>query len=182
MKQVDKHQVVILVLGAVILTGFGVFRYMPIVNKKMAMKEQMAKQSLSTEQIQEYSRRVPELKLQKKALEQKQQEYLTKIPEGKQFAQLWQNIAEAMNECRLEDQLVQPGTEEKSTEMCCIPLKIECRGTLEQMFAFLQKLEGFDRLVCFEEIQLENSSDYSAVIKLNAKAKVYYQPEKADNS
>ncbi len=182
MKQVDKHQAVILVLGVVILTAFGVFRYMPIVNKKMAMNEQMAQQSLSMEQIQEYCRRLPELNLQKRALEEKRQEFLTKIPEGKQFAQLWQDIAEAMNECRLDDQLVQPGTEEKSEELCSIPLKIECRGTLEQIFAFLQKLEGFDRLVCFEEIQLENSSDFSAVVKLNATAKVYYQPEKGDNS
>ncbi len=182
MKQVDKHQAIILVLAAVVMVAFGVFRYMPIVNKKIAMKEQMAQQSLPMEQIQEYSQRLPELKLQKKALEENQREYLTKIPEGKQFAQLWQHIAEAMNECRLEDQMVQPGIEEKSADVCCIPLKIECRGTLEQMFTFLQKLEKLDRLVCFEEIQLENSSDFSAVIKLNAKAKVYYQPEKADNS
>ena len=181
MKQIDKKQATILMLATVVLLGFGLFRYMPIVRKRMAMKKQLDSQSLSMEQIQEYSRLLPELNLQKRQLEEKLQTSAGKIPEGKQFAKLWQQIAEVMNECQLQDQLVQPETEMKSDELCCIPLRIECRGSLDQMFMFFQKLENFDRLVCFEDVQLENSSDLDAEIKLNAKANVYYKPSKAGN-
>jgi Tfp pilus assembly protein PilO len=182
MKQIDKQQVTILILGAVVLLGFGLFRYMPIVRKRMAIKEQMNLQSLSMEQIQEYSRLLPELNQIKRQLEEKLQASSGKIPEGKQIAQLWQQIAEVMNECKLQDQLVQPEAEMQSDELNCIPLRIECRGSLEQMFTFFQKLEKFERLISFEDVQLENSRDFDAELKLNAKANVYYQPSKSGNS
>lgn len=182
MKRIDKQQITILVLAAAILVGFGVFRYVPIVRKKLAMREQMTRQSVSMEQIQDYSRRLPELEMQKKHLEKKIQRNSGKIPEGKQFASLWQQIAEAMNQCQLQDQLVQPAAETQSEDICCVPLKIECKGTLEQLFSFFQLLEGFDRLISFEEIQLENDKDFNAVLKLSAKANVYYQPLKTGKS
>jgi len=182
MKQIDKKQAMILVLAAVILLGFGVFRYMPIIHKRMALKEQMDQQSVSMEQIQEYSRLLPELNLEKRQLEDKLKASSGKIPEGRQFATLWEQIAEVMNECQLQDQLVQPETEMKSDELCCIPLRIECTGSLDQIFAFFRKLENFDRLICFEDILLENSSELDAEIKLNARANVYYQPSNAGNS
>ena len=182
MKQIDKKQAMILMLAAVVLLGFGLFRYMPIVRKRVALKEQMNHQSLSMEQIQEYSRLLPELNLQKRQLEEKLQASSGKIPEGKQFAKLWQQIAEVMNECQLQDQLVKPEAEMKSDELCSIPLRIKCKGSLDQMFMFFQKLEAFDRLLCFEDIRLENSSDLDAEIKLDAKANVYYQPSKVGDS
>ena len=182
MKKMDKQQIAILVSGVIVLVAFGLFRYMPIVRDKLAIKEQMAQQSLSMEQIQEYSQRLPELHQQKKELEQAWQLRSGKIPEGKQFAQLWQQIAEVMNECQLRDQLVQPAAEKKSDDICCVPLKIECKGTLQQMFTFFQLLENFDRLICFEEVQLENDADFSAILKLSAKANVYYQPKKTGSS
>ena len=64
--------------------------------------------------------------------------------------------------------------------MC--PLTIECTGTAEQIFTFFRMLENFDRLVCFEEVQMENDKDFGAMLKLNAKANVYYQPKKTGNS
>ncbi|MBL7214459.1 MAG: type 4a pilus biogenesis protein PilO [Phycisphaerae bacterium] len=182
MKWMDKQQITILILGAIILIGFGVFQYVPIVRRKLALKEQMTRQSLSMDQIQDYSRRLPELHQQKKELEKELQLNSGKIPEGKQFAQLWQQIAEVMNECNLQKQLVQPAAEKISEDICCVPLKIECEGTLQQIFTFFQLLEGFDRLICFEEIQLENDKDFNAVLKLNAKANVYYQPQKTGSS
>jgi Tfp pilus assembly protein PilO len=181
MKQMDKQQITILVLGAILLAGFGMFRYMPIVHKKLELKEQMARQSVSMEQIQEYSRLLPELNQQKKQMEEKQRQVSGKIPQDKQFAQLWQQIAEAMNQCNLQDQLVQPAAEITSKEVCCIPLTIECQGTFDQVFKFFQLLENFDRLICFEDIQLENSDDFNAVLKLRARAQVYYQSLKVDN-
>ena len=140
MKYIDKQQVTIFLLGAMILIGFGVFLYAPIVRKKLALKSQMARQSLSMEQIQAYSRRLPELEMQKRTLQQQVQTHAGKIPEGKEFAHLWHRIAEAMNACNLQNQLVQPETEKSFEELNCVPMKIECTGSLEQVFSFFRSI------------------------------------------
>lgn len=181
MRELDKKQTIILVLGAVILTGFAVFRYIPIVRKKLEMRKQISKHSLSMEQIQSYAGSLPELRLEKEQLQEQLEIYDVKIPEGKQFARLWQQIADAMNDCQLSEQSVQPGAEKVSEQLCCIPLSIECEGTLEQVFQFFQSLENFDRLVRVEEVQLENSAEFDATVRLNATANVYYQPDNPDN-
>lgn len=178
MKRIDKQQAAILIIGAVILIGFGMLRYMPIVRQKLALKEEMLRQSISMQEIREYSRRLPELKYQKSRLNEQLLSQSGRIPEGRQFARLWQQIAEVMNECNLQDQLIQPAEEKKSEDLCCVPLTIECKGTLEQIFTFFRMLEAFDRLICFEQVQLDNDKDFSALLKLNAKAYVYYRPLK----
>ncbi len=182
MKHIDKQQLMILLLGAAVLIGFGFFRYVPIVRKKLALTTQMTEQSLSMEQIQAYSRRVPELQQEKGELLGKVQANAGKIPAGKEYAQLWQQIAEVMNACQLENQLVQPEPEKKSDELCWVPLKIECTGTLQQIFTFFQSLEQFERLIRFEDIQLKNDPDLSAMLKLNARANVYYKPFQTDGT
>lgn len=182
MKRIDRQQAIILIVGAIILIGFGIFRYIPIVRRKLEIREQMTRQSLSMEQYQTYIRRLPELRQQKRQLTEKLSRSEGKIPEGKQFAQLWRQIAEVMNECSLQDQLVQPAAEIQSDDLCCVPIKIECTGSLQQIFLFFRLLEDFDRLICFEEVQLENDKDLSAALKLNAKANVYYQPAKSGSS
>ena len=63
-----------------------------------------------------------------------------------------------------------------------IPLTLECRGSLKQLFAFFQAMEDMDRLVRFEEVKFENDSDFNAVVKLNVKANVYYQSDDKGNS
>ena len=62
-------------------------------------------------------------------------------------------------------------------QLCSIPLTLECKGSLEQIFAFFQSLENMDRLIRIEEVTLENDTDFNAVVKLKAKANVYYQPD-----
>jgi Tfp pilus assembly protein PilO len=181
MKKLDKQQWLILMLSGLIFAGFGVFRYLPIVRRNLAVGAQMDRQKLTIEQINSSSVLLPELNLQKKKLEAELDTFTRKIPEGRNFAHLWEEIADVMNACRLTDQLVQPGTELKSNAVCCIPLTIECTGTVEQIFTFFQSLEKMDRLIRIDEARLENSADLGGVVKMTAKANVYYQPLVANN-
>ena len=178
--KLDKQQLIILTLSAVILCGFGVFQYAPVIRQKHAIRDRMAKQDQLSETICSQSVLLPELKQQEKQLQKELIPFSKKVPQGRHFAQLWQQIADVMNECNLTDQLVQPGEELKSEQLCSIPLAFECQGSLEQLFAFFRAMENMDRLVRFEEVKLETGSDFSAVVKLNAKASVYYQPDKRD--
>ncbi|MCI0498222.1 MAG: type 4a pilus biogenesis protein PilO [Planctomycetales bacterium] len=181
MKNPDKQQWVILMVSGLMFVGFGVFRYLPIVRQNIAVGAQMDQQKLTVEQITSSGALLPELTQQKKKLEAELDAFTRKIPEGRNFAQLWQEIADVMNACRLTDQLVQPGTELTSDTVCCIPLTIECKGTAEQIFMFFQSLEKMDRLIRVDDILLENDSGFSAQVKLTAKANVYYQPSDARN-
>ncbi len=181
MRGLDKKQTMILVLGAAILTGFAVFQYVPIVQKKLQMRKQVLKHAQSMEQVQQYAGSLPELRQKKAELTEQVTAYSVKIPEGKQFAQLWQQIADVMNDCQLTEQSVRPGKEQTSEELCCIPLSIECTGTLDQMFEFFQSLENFERLVRIEQIDLKNNDDFDTTVKMNATANIYYQPEHPDN-
>jgi type IV pilus assembly protein PilO len=171
----DKQQLIIVGLTVVILCGFGMFQYIPVIREKHAIQDGMAQQDQISEMICLQSALLPELKQQEKQLQEELIPFAKKVPQDRQFAQLWQKIADVMNECKLTDQLVQPSEELKSDPLCSIPLTLECRGSLKQLFAFFQAMENMDRLVRFEEVKFENDSDFNAVVKLNAKASVYYQ-------
>lgn len=173
----DKQQLIIIGLSAVILCGFGVFQYIPVIRQRHAIREEMTQQDALSEMICSQNALLPELKQQEKQLEESMASFAQKIPRDRQFAQLWQRIADVMNECKLSDQLVQPGKELKSDRLCSIPLTLECRGSLEQLFAFFRAMEDMDRLIRFEEVKFENDSDFNAVVKLNARASVYYQSD-----
>jgi type IV pilus assembly protein PilO len=177
----DKQQLIILGLGAAILCGFGVFQYIPVIRQNHAIRSGMQQQDQLSETIRSQSALLPELKQQEIELQQELVPFNTKVPQERRFAQFWQQIADVMNECKLTDQLVQPGQELKSDQLCSIPLTLECQGSLEQLFAFFQAMENMDRLIRFEEVKLENGTDLNAVVKLYAKASVYYQSESKGN-
>ncbi len=179
--KLDKQQLIILGLSAVILCGFGIFQYIPVIRQRHALSDRMTQQDQLSEAICLQSVLLPELKQQEKQLQKELTPFFKKVPQGRHFAQLWQQIADVMNECKLTDQLVQPGEELKSDSLCSIPLTFECQGSLKQLFAFFQAMENMDRLIRFEEVKFENDSDFNAVVKLNAKANVYYQPDSRDN-
>lgn len=182
MRVFERQQALILLAGGVIFVGFGLFRVIPILRHKQVLAKEMDQYIQSLEKMNTQSLKLPELKREKVQLEAQLPAFCEKIPEGRQFAQLWKQIADVMNECQLRDQLVQPGAEVKSGDLRCIPLKIECTGTLDQIFVFFQSLEAMDRLVCIESVQLENDSDFQARLKLNAAARVYYRPSASDKS
>jgi len=48
---------------------------------------------------------------------------------------------------------------------------------MQDLYAFFQAIEQWDRLIRFEQIELTNDSAFGGTVKLNAKAHLYYQPE-----
>jgi len=177
MKMPDKQQLVILCLSAVFALGFGIFHYVPVLREKRVISKEITDQRQLFEQVCSQSALLPELEREQKQLQQALMPFDRKIPHGRHFAKLWQQIADAMNQCNLTEQLVQPGEERKSEQVCSIPLTLECKGSLEQLFAFFEAIENMDRLIRIEEAIFENDSELNAVVKLTAKANVYYQPD-----
>jgi Tfp pilus assembly protein PilO len=181
MKKPDKQQLIILLLGVAVSVGFGIFRYIPIVRQKFAIQKQMEQQNQVIDEICSFSVLIPELKEQKSQLEIQLLPFEQKVPQGRNLATLWRQVADVMNKCGLTDQLVQPGVEVKSQELCSIPLTIECNGTMEQIFSFFESLEEINRLIRIEQVTLDRGGDLNSGIKLKAQASVYYQPDESEN-
>jgi Tfp pilus assembly protein PilO len=132
-------------------------------------------QDIAVTQVREYSIGIPVLRRQAGELRVSLGDYARRIPPGRQFADLWHRIADVMNRHNLQDQIVQPGGETTGPTVGCIPITIQCSGTLEQVFEFLKSLSDFERVIRIDKLQLLNDADFSGRIKLSADAKVYYQ-------
>lgn len=181
MKNFDRQQFYICIAGIVLAGGFIAFRYVPIVRQNVAVTEKIKEQEALINQIHSQGTLFPELVYQREQLTERLIPFEQKVPRGRNFAQLWQQIADIMNDCKLREQLVRPGSELKSDRLCSIPLTIECKGTLEQIFTFFKSLENIDRLIQIEEMELEKDADLHTLVKLYAKANVYYQPDEKNN-
>jgi len=81
-----------------------------------------------------------------------------------------------MNKQNLKEQLVQPGSEIQSAEVNCIPINIECSGSLKQIFELFKSLNNFERLIRIESIRLINDKDFVGPLKMKVQASVYYRP------
>ncbi len=175
MKHPEKKQVQIIVIAAVIIVGFGVLRFYPLARRMAKIRRTRGQQVAAVAQMRQHTMGIPMLRRQTDDLRVELVDYDRKIPPDQQFADLWHRMAEAMSRHNLQDRIVQPGVETTSQSVGCIPITIQCSGTLEQTFEFLKSLADFDRLVRIEELQLQNDTEYSGWIKLSAAAKVYYQ-------
>lgn len=175
MRGIDKQQTVLLAAALLLAAGFGAFRYMPLLRQRQAMDVLMEQNNQTLEQIHIQTTRLPELieELEEKRIQAAA--FDTQIPADKSFAQLWGRFAELMNQCRLTDQLVQPGSPRESDQIGSIPLTIACSGSMQDLYAFFTAIEQWDRLIRLEEVELINDSGFNGRVKLNAKAELYYQ-------
>lgn len=173
----DKQQIV-LVSGVLLLTAvFGVFRYKPLMQQRVALDETIAQNQSTLQEIQTKEMKLPELAEQIKRMQTQTAVFDAKIPAGRSFADLWRQIADLMNQCRLTDQLVQPGQPIETEQLGTIPLTLACSGTTQDIYAFFRTIEQWDRLIRFEQVELSNDNTFGGCVKLNAKARLYYQAE-----
>jgi hypothetical protein len=143
MRSIDKQQIV-LVSGVLLLTAvFGVFRYKPLMQQRVALDETIAQNQSTLQEIQTKEMKLPEL----------------------------------ANQCRLTDQLVQPGQPIETEQLGTIPLTLACSGTTQDIYAFFRTIEQWDRLIRFEQVELSNDNTFGGCVKLIAKARLYYQAE-----
>ena len=151
MKFLQRQQLIIIVLAAALISGFAMFLYYPLLRQTKAVKQADAAQSSSAAKADARKRQLPLLRKQTEELEHRLQNFDQRLPASREFAGLWQQIAEVMNEHNLKDQLVQPGNEIQGPQLNCIPISIRCSGRGEQIFEFLKSLQKFERFIRVEK-------------------------------
>jgi Tfp pilus assembly protein PilO len=72
--------------------------------------------------------------------------------------------------------VVAPGEEIKADKLNCMPVNMQCKGKLGQIFEFYRQLQRLDRLVRIESVKLVNSDDLSGQVSMQTRTVVYYRP------
>jgi len=175
MRHLERKQWTIIGLAGLIVAGFALLRFYPLIRRAGEISHIRRVQETNVARIRECAVQLPALRRQVESLKLETADYDRKIPQSRQFAELWQQIAEIMNRYSLGDQIVQPGPENVGGKVNCIPITIQCTGTLEQAFGFIAALRGLERAVRIEKCHLTNENDFSGRLKMNAVAMVFHQ-------
>ena len=177
----ERQQLIIIGVAFFVVAGFGAGRFYPLSRASTKLKSARAAQEIATVKVDQYRTMLPALREQAMRLESATSAFAIRIPESRQFADLWEQIADVMNRYRLKDQIVQPGSEIAGDDINCIPISIQCSGSMSQIFDMLNSLSSFERMIRLEKLDIVNDSEFSGDVKLTAEAIVYYSNASARN-
>ena len=169
-----RQQIAICVLAVVMLGGFVLLRYLPLRAEMKSVKQTRAEQMLAAGKAQAESRQLPVLEEQLHNLQLSVGDCRVKIPQQRDLGAFLRRIADLMNANDLRDQVVAPGAEIEAEKLNCIPVNMQCRGRLAQIFEFYRQLEDLDRFVRIEQVKLTNDTSFSGRVTMETRAVIYY--------
>ncbi len=165
----------IFVAAGVTIGGFGLFRYLPLRRTMKAVKQTKAAQTLTIAKGTADNKQLSLLKEHLLKLQCELENYEANIPGQRDLGAFLHRIADLMNEHNLSEQVIEPRKEVKSEELNCIPVNMQCKGKLAQIFEFYRRLQRLDRLVRIEQVKLTNDSDFNGQVTMEARAVIYYR-------
>ena len=173
----ERRQIAICVAAAVMVCGFVLFRYLPLQRRIESVRQAYAAQMLAISKASAESQQIPTIREQLLQLQTAVGNYERQIPAQRELGEFLQRIANLMNEHNLQGQLIQPGKEIKAGELNCIPVNMQCKGRLSQIFEFYRRVQGLDRLVRIEHVKLVNDGDFGGEVIMQINAVIYYRAE-----
>jgi len=171
----EKRQIMLFGAAVLMVSGFVLFRYLPLRKRMKIVNQTKATERGSANEDQSRSELLPVLEEQASKIAESIGDYEARIPEQRELGVFLRKIADLMNAHNLQEQVVTPGGEVKSRELNCIPVEIQCKGNLTEMFEFFKGLQGLDRLVRIEQVKLSNDADFSGEVRLETRAVIYYR-------
>jgi Tfp pilus assembly protein PilO len=173
----ERQQIAICSAAAVMIFGFVLFRYLPLQRKIAFLRQAHAAQVLAVSKASAESQQMPVIKGQLRQLRTVVENYERQIPAQRELGEFLQKIANLMNEHNLQGQMIQLGEEIKAGELNCIPVNMQCKGRLSQIFEFYKCVQGLDRMVRVEHIKLVNDGDFGGEVIMQTEAVIYYRAE-----
>ena len=171
----ERQQITICVVAGAIVCVFVLFWYLPLQKRIKAARQTKAAQTLTIAKGAADSKQLPLLKEQLLKLQSELSNYEENIPEQRAIGVFLSRIADLMNEHNLKGQVIEPCEEIGSEQLNCIPVSMQCKGKLAQIFKFYQRLQDLDRLVRIEQVKLCNDSDYNGQVSMETRAVIYYR-------
>ena len=173
----EKQQIMICVTAVVMIGGFVLFRFLPLHKKAEAAKQAKNTQNLIIAKGISDSEQLPLFMDQLHKLKTKLSNFEADIPMQRELGSFVHEIADLMNQYKLKQQEITPHQEIESDGLNCIPVSIQCKGSLKQIFNFNQRLQNMDRLIRIQQVKLVNDSDYKGEVLMKTDVVIYYKTD-----
>ena len=170
-----KQQLVIFIIAGVMIADFVFFGYLPLHTRLDDIRQAGAAQKLAITRAVNENSRIPLLKGQLQKMQKVVTKYEASVPEQRDLGLFLQQIAGLMNKQNLRDQQIQPSDEIATGGLSCIPVSIQGKGRLPQLFEFYKSLQKLDRLVRIERIELVNDNNFSGELSMQTRVVIYYR-------
>ena len=178
LRQPGRRQQLWLYMAAVLFCAdFVFFGYLPSHRRLQSLREAGRQQGLMIQTAAAQSKELPQLRTRLRDTEQVIERYESYIPQRASLGIFLQEIAQIMTKHHLTDQVVVPGRETGSNAVRCVPVRINCKGGLKDLFGFFQDFQAMDRLVRIEKVVLQNSSDFLGQVTIETDAVIFYRPQ-----
>jgi len=157
--------------------GFVLFRYLPLHKRITAVEQAKADQRLTITKALSQSGQLGALKKQREDLDRRIGNYEAAVPAQGDVGPFLRRITNLMNEHNLDEHNIQHGTEVEAEELNCIPISMQCKGQLKQIFEFFGSLKKLERSVRIEKIKLLNDQDFGGEVTMQTDAVIYYSSD-----
>lgn len=170
-----RHKLAVLIAaGAVLATFFG-FRQVPLHRARAAMRNSMIAEQLALAKARSSMKQLPDLRECLEQLRTDVGDFQQRVPShGPGYGEFLEEITEIMNRHGLRQQSVQPQPEVSMEQVNCVPISIQCAGSLREIFGFFRSLEEMCREVRVSRLQLRNDSRVSGPIHMQLDIGIYY--------
>jgi Tfp pilus assembly protein PilO len=176
-----KQQLWVYLIAVLFVADFISYGYMPSRRRLQSLKQAGAQQEAMIRTAAMQSKKLPGLKQRLKTVEEIVEHYDAYVPEERALGAFLQDIAHMMTEHRLTDQVVVPQDEMRSSGVRCIPVHMNCKGSLSDLFGFFGDLQTMGRLVRIEKTVLTNDNEYTGQVSLHTEAVIFYRaPQSRD--
>jgi Tfp pilus assembly protein PilO len=173
----ERKQIAICVVAAAMAAAFVLFRYLPLRQRIKTVELTRTAQTLAISKASMERVKLPVIKEQLLELKRTVGNYKVSIPAQRDLGLFLQQITDLMSKHNLREQVIAPGKEIPAKELSCIPVDMQCKGTLAQVFEFHKQIQKLDRLVCIEQVKLANDNDFSGEVSMQTKVVIYYRPQ-----
>ena len=141
-------------MAAAIVGGFVLLRYLPLRKRIEVVEQAKAERILAVTKGQAQSKQLPVLEEQLLKLQRSIGNYQARIPQQRELGAFLRKIADLINEHNLKEQVIAPAEGIETEELHCIPVSMQCKGKLAEIFEFYKQLQALDRLVRVEQVKL----------------------------
>jgi Tfp pilus assembly protein PilO len=174
----QRQQIWVYVVGVLFLADFVFYGYLPSHRRLQSLEQARIQQERLIQTTESQERALPALEQSLKTLGKAVLRYDDTVPAERALGPFLGQIANIMTEHSLTDQVVEPGGETQAGELNCIPVRMNCKGSLNGIFGFFNDLQGLGRLVRIEKVTLKNDGDYTGQVTMQTEAMIFYRPQR----
>lgn len=177
-----KQQMGLLMIGALFVADFVFYGYMPSHRRLDALTRARSQHEQVINTALTRSEALPALEKRHKEMARLVRHYEDYVPTESALGVFLRQIPNIMAEHQLTNQVMVPKETVKAGELSCIPVQMNCTGTLEGIFGFFDDLSNLRRLVRIEKVTLRNDSGYTGTVTMQTEAVIFCRPPRLQDS